>query len=139
VGDDVIIDNETFLMIDFVNLKIKPTYSFEGAHRGMMCVHMFIKVSAHTCMSIYIYTVFLKKNSANCYQSSIKHICTNIRPSKSLLSSSPQRKEKQITGRSRVRLAQLIRFLVVELIHPVLNHRFDMSVVFTINYSFSEM
>jgi hypothetical protein len=39
--------------------------------------------------------------------------------------------------RSRVSLAQLVRFLVVELIHPVLNSRFDMSVIFTANYSFS--
>jgi hypothetical protein len=26
-----------------------------------MCVHMFIAMSAHTCMCIYICTVFLKK------------------------------------------------------------------------------
>jgi hypothetical protein len=36
-----------------------------------------------------------------------------------------------------VGLAQLIRFLVVELTHSGLNHRFDMCVVFTANYSFS--
>jgi hypothetical protein len=36
-----------------------------------------------------------------------------------------------------VGIEQLIRFLVVELIHPVLNLRFDMSVAFTANYSFS--
>jgi hypothetical protein len=39
---------------------------------------------------------------------------------------------------SRVGLAQLIRFLVVELTHPGSNHRFDMGVAFTANYSFSE-
>jgi hypothetical protein len=36
-----------------------------------------------------------------------------------------------------VSLVQLIRFLVVELIHTCSNIRFDMSVVFTANYSFS--
>jgi hypothetical protein len=34
-------------------------------------------------------------------------------------------------------LAQLVRFLVVELTHPDSNFRFDMSVVFMTNYSFS--
>jgi hypothetical protein len=37
-----------------------------------------------------------------------------------------------------VRLVQLVRFLVVELIHSDSNPRFDMSVAFTANYSFSE-
>jgi hypothetical protein len=36
-----------------------------------------------------------------------------------------------------VGLVQLIRFLVVELNHLDLNSRFDMSVVFTANYTFS--
>jgi hypothetical protein len=48
-------------VIDFMNLKIKPTQSFRGAHRGRMCVRVFIGVSARTCMSIYVCTMFLKK------------------------------------------------------------------------------
>jgi hypothetical protein len=36
-----------------------------------------------------------------------------------------------------VGLAQLVRFIVMELIHSGLNTRFDMGVVFTANYSFS--
>jgi hypothetical protein len=36
-----------------------------------------------------------------------------------------------------VGLAQLVRFLVVELIYPDSNFRFDMCVAFTANYSFS--
>jgi hypothetical protein len=36
-----------------------------------------------------------------------------------------------------VGLAQLVRFLVVELTHPGSNPRFDMGVAFTANYSFS--
>jgi hypothetical protein len=46
---------------DFMNLKIKPTQSFRGAHRGRVCVRVFIEISAHTCISIYVYAVFLKK------------------------------------------------------------------------------
>jgi hypothetical protein len=37
----------------------------------------------------------------------------------------------------RVVLVQLIRFLVLKLTHPGLNPKFDMSVIFTANYSFS--
>jgi hypothetical protein len=61
VRGDVPVDSEAFLVTDFVNLKIKPAQPFEGVYRGSVCVHMFIGVSAHTCMSIYVCTVFLKK------------------------------------------------------------------------------
>jgi hypothetical protein len=61
VEGDVPVDNESLLLTDFVNLKINPVQSFGGAHRGSLCVCVFIWVSAHTCMSIYICTVFLKK------------------------------------------------------------------------------
>jgi hypothetical protein len=61
VGCDVPIDSETLLMTDFVNLKIKSTQSFGVAHMGRVCVHVFIDVSAHICMSICVCTVFLKK------------------------------------------------------------------------------
>jgi hypothetical protein len=37
----------------------------------------------------------------------------------------------------RAGLTQLIRFLVMELTHPGSNPKFDVSVVFTANYSFS--
>jgi hypothetical protein len=60
-GGDISVNSESLLVTDFVNLKIKPTQSFGCAHRGRMCVRVFIGVSAHTCMSIYICTVFIKK------------------------------------------------------------------------------
>jgi hypothetical protein len=63
MGGDVPVDSEALLMTDFVNLKIKPSQSFGGAHRGRVCMCVFIGVSAHTCMSIYVCTVFLKKVS----------------------------------------------------------------------------
>jgi hypothetical protein len=52
--------SETLLMTNFVNLKTKPAQFFGCVHRGSMYVRVFIGVSAHTCMSIYVYTVFLK-------------------------------------------------------------------------------
>jgi hypothetical protein len=61
VGGDVPVDSNTLLVTDFVNLKIKPAQSFEGAHRGRVCVRVFIGMSARTCMSIYVCIVFLKK------------------------------------------------------------------------------
>jgi hypothetical protein len=42
-----------------------------------------------------------------------------------------------LTTHCRVGLAQMIRFLMVELIHPCLNPIFDMSIIFTTNYYFS--
>jgi hypothetical protein len=58
-GDDVPVDSEMFFVT--VNLNIKPVQSFRGIYRGRMCVCVFIEVSTHTYMIIYIYTVFLKK------------------------------------------------------------------------------
>jgi hypothetical protein len=64
VRDGVSVDSESLLVTDFVNLKIKPTQSFEGAHRGRVCMHVFIGVSARTYMSIcilHLYCVSQKK------------------------------------------------------------------------------
>jgi hypothetical protein len=44
----------------------------------------------------------------------------------------------QMVVQGRVGLAQLVRFLVVELTHPGSNPRFDMGAAFTVNCSFSE-
>jgi hypothetical protein len=41
--------------------KSKSAQSFRGAHKGRVCVHVFIKVGDRTCTSIYVYTVFLRK------------------------------------------------------------------------------
>jgi hypothetical protein len=45
--------------------------------------------------------------------------------------------EYKFFSEGRVGLAQLVRFLVVKLIHPCLNPRFDIGVAFMANYSFS--
>jgi hypothetical protein len=62
VGCDVPIDSETLLLSDFINLKIKLTQSFRCVQRDRVCVRVFIEVSDHMYMSIYIYTVFIKKS-----------------------------------------------------------------------------
>jgi hypothetical protein len=60
--DDVLVDSKTFFVTDFMNLKIQSTQFFRDTHRDRICICVFIGVSAHTYMSIYIYTVFLKKS-----------------------------------------------------------------------------
>jgi hypothetical protein len=62
VGGDVPVDSEALLVTDFVNLKIKPAQSFGCAHKGRVCVRVFIGMSGSTYMSIYVCTVFLKKS-----------------------------------------------------------------------------
>jgi hypothetical protein len=47
VGGDVPVNSKTFLVTDFVNLKVKSAQSFECVHRN-----------------IYVCTVFLKKEEA---------------------------------------------------------------------------
>jgi hypothetical protein len=46
------VHSDVFLVIDFVNLKIKS---------AQLCVRVFIWVGAHTCMSICVCIMFLKK------------------------------------------------------------------------------
>jgi hypothetical protein len=52
-------------MTNFINLKIKSTQSFECAHTDSIYVYVFIRVSTHIYISIYIYTMFLKKEFSN--------------------------------------------------------------------------
>jgi hypothetical protein len=47
-------DVPTFLVTDFMNLKIKPIQSFKCAHMDRVCVRVFIWVIARMCMSIYV-------------------------------------------------------------------------------------
>jgi hypothetical protein len=60
--DDVLIDSETFLVIDFINVKIKSAQPFKYAYRDKVYIRVFICVSVYTYMSIYVCTMFLKKN-----------------------------------------------------------------------------
>jgi hypothetical protein len=60
VEGDVPVDSETFLMIDFVNLKIKSAQSFKCDHRDKLYAHIVIRISVHIYISICIYIIFLK-------------------------------------------------------------------------------
>jgi hypothetical protein len=62
VGGDISINGETILVSDFVNLKIKSAQYFRCAHKNRMCVHIFIEVSAHTYMNIYVQERSQKSN-----------------------------------------------------------------------------
>jgi hypothetical protein len=42
---------------DFMNLKIKIAQSFGCAHKGMVCVYVFIGVGAYSYMSICVCTM----------------------------------------------------------------------------------
>jgi hypothetical protein len=42
VGDNISVDSEVLLLINFVNLKIKLTQSFKDAYRDRIYVHVFI-------------------------------------------------------------------------------------------------
>jgi hypothetical protein len=61
VRDDVSVSSDALLMIHFVNLKIKSAQSLRDAHRNKVYVRVFIGVSARTCISICVCTMFLKK------------------------------------------------------------------------------
>jgi hypothetical protein len=50
VEGDISVDNETLLMTDFMNLKIKPTHSFGGAYR-----------SEYSYMYKYLHLYFVSK------------------------------------------------------------------------------
>jgi hypothetical protein len=67
VGGDVPVDNDTLLVTDFVNLKIKPTQSFGCAHRGSVCLRVFIEVE---CAYVYEYLCLYRRS-----QSPREHRC----------------------------------------------------------------
>jgi hypothetical protein len=55
---DVSVDSETlFDRFREYQDQAGAAQSFRGAHRGRVCVRVFIRASAHTCMSIYVCTV----------------------------------------------------------------------------------
>jgi hypothetical protein len=44
VKDDILINNDALLLIDFMNLKTKPTQYFECTHRNIICT-MFLETN----------------------------------------------------------------------------------------------
>jgi hypothetical protein len=69
VGDDVPVDSDALLVTDFMNLKIQPHQSFRYTPEGRVYVRVFIGVSAHTCMSIYVCAVFFNNNNKQAFYS----------------------------------------------------------------------
>jgi hypothetical protein len=51
VGGDVPVDSDALLVIDFVNLKIKPAQYFGGAHRD----RVYVRVHRGECSYVYEY------------------------------------------------------------------------------------
>jgi hypothetical protein len=74
VGGDVSVDNETLLVTDFVNLKINLAQSFRNAHKDKMCVRVFIGISTHMFISIYVCTVFFNKKMREARRYSLKQL-----------------------------------------------------------------
>jgi hypothetical protein len=64
VEGDVLVDSETLLVIDFVNLKIKPTQFFKGAHKDKVYICVYKSEYSYIYIYIYIYTVFKKTTKA---------------------------------------------------------------------------
>jgi hypothetical protein len=56
VGGDVSVTSETLLMINFVNLKIKPAYFFRSDYKSKIYVYIFMIIYTY----INIYTVSKK-------------------------------------------------------------------------------
>jgi hypothetical protein len=44
VKDDIFVDNDVFLMIDFINFKIKLDQSFKDAHKDNVSIYIFIRM-----------------------------------------------------------------------------------------------
>jgi hypothetical protein len=60
VGGDIPVNSEALLVTAFINLKIK-SLSLSNIFIVIGCACVFIEMSVYTCMSNYVYTVFLKK------------------------------------------------------------------------------
>jgi hypothetical protein len=41
MGGDFPVNSDVLLVTDFMNLKIKPTQSFGGAHTGRLCMYVY--------------------------------------------------------------------------------------------------
>jgi hypothetical protein len=62
MGDDVSVNSETLLLIDFTNLKIKPTQSFKSGHKDKLCIYVFIEINTPTYITTSVFTVFVKNS-----------------------------------------------------------------------------
>jgi hypothetical protein len=63
VGDDVPINREAFLMINFVNFKLKSAQSFKNTYRDRMCVCVYR--SEYLYIYEYMYLYYVSKKTYN--------------------------------------------------------------------------
>jgi hypothetical protein len=66
VEDDITVDNETLLVIDFVNLKIKPTQSFGGAHKDSVCACVHKGEYSYVYKYLHLYCISKKIGEGVC-------------------------------------------------------------------------
>jgi hypothetical protein len=59
MGDDVFIDSEMFLIIDFISLKIRLTQFFKGVPKDKIYIYIYIFIKISTLTYINIYSVFI--------------------------------------------------------------------------------
>jgi hypothetical protein len=52
VKDDIFVDNDVFLMIDFINLKIKSVQSFRDVHKNNVYIYIFIRMRMRSCVMV---------------------------------------------------------------------------------------
>jgi hypothetical protein len=60
VKGDVSIDNDTLLVIDFVNLKIKLTQSFRDVHKDKICIYIYKNRYLYVYEYLHLYCVSKK-------------------------------------------------------------------------------
>jgi hypothetical protein len=61
VVGDVLVDSEVLFVTDVMNLKIKLIQFFKCVHRCSMYAYVFIDVSDHMRISIYICNIYFFK------------------------------------------------------------------------------
>jgi hypothetical protein len=62
-----------------INLKIKLRQSFKGAHKGRVCVRIFIGVSNHTCCIVFLKKRVESEQDCNNRQETAREAKRNIR------------------------------------------------------------
>jgi hypothetical protein len=72
VGGDVPVDSEVFLVIDFVNFKIKSVQSFGGVYRDRICVCIY----KGECLYVYGYLCLKKRLSV--FKKKVIHVYLRI-------------------------------------------------------------
>jgi hypothetical protein len=60
VGVDIFVDNKMFLVIDFINLKIKSAQSLKDAHNNRVCMYVYMSECYYVYKYLCLYCVYQK-------------------------------------------------------------------------------